>query len=693
MARKQTLDAIIQLYKKLGGNTSEVLGTKTNVNFLGKGKSPELMLDMDINQEALAVLPQSKAVDELKNSIGYAVSGKLNDIQANQLLKNMQTMESVYFPPAAPANITDMVTGTKGLDKAGLESLRAMADDLPPPGSRGGSEDISAPIVSDARAFTGEGLEQIKNVKNDNLIVNDIVDKIYLNAGVAKNAQPVARANAREFLNRVKDLEDPDFPGGTTLSGIMNQDDFRFMTEGGGGGMGDPMLLVQKYFGPKVASAVAQLDNADEIQKFAENLVKIKDARGNTITSRYFDPESVDPSDFEFADGGKVPAANSQLVKKSDEVLGYRGDDAARSDRASGRNAGRADPGNAPQGDGPARGGGGGSGGGGNNVNTVTSPISFSVRPDNTEIGSVPRFADIDLNTKYGIMNLRTDLFNTIKDQELDSELSFAGNVGPFNINAKTDFDDINQASFDYNKNNIYASGLTDFDDQNQLSFGYEKGPFRAGVTTDLDGNNQYQAGFNIKYADGGRVPFREGGGADARYMQIEPKFLTMKGISEDPSLKVGGFGLDAHDTFYDKFGKFLNKYYYLEKLQEKLNKSDFFNKPISEIFSKKTEKADGGIIGRDGYMAGMLVRGGKMGYQALRKYGIEGKDISRLFASLGSDKSLVGKEKTAYFQQLHKVLRNPDAFPDEIMDIQKQLGIDVGIGFRNGGLAGILEV
>ena len=87
MARKQTLDAIIQLYKKLGGNTSEVLGTKTNVNFLGKGKSPELMLDMDINPEALGVLPQSKAIEELKSSVGYAVSGKLNDIQANQLLK------------------------------------------------------------------------------------------------------------------------------------------------------------------------------------------------------------------------------------------------------------------------------------------------------------------------------------------------------------------------------------------------------------------------------------------------------------------------------------------------------------------------------------------------------------------------------------------------------------------------------
>ena len=47
---------------------------RTNINFLGKGKSPELMLDMDINTDALGVLPQSKAVDELKNSVGYASS-------------------------------------------------------------------------------------------------------------------------------------------------------------------------------------------------------------------------------------------------------------------------------------------------------------------------------------------------------------------------------------------------------------------------------------------------------------------------------------------------------------------------------------------------------------------------------------------------------------------------------------------
>ena len=124
MARKQTLDLILQTFKQLGGNLNEVMGTKTNISFLGKGKSPELMLDMDINTDALGVLPQSAAVDELKSSVGYALSGKLNDIQANKLLENMTKMKNFYMPPPGPANITDLATRTRDLDKEGLMSLR-----------------------------------------------------------------------------------------------------------------------------------------------------------------------------------------------------------------------------------------------------------------------------------------------------------------------------------------------------------------------------------------------------------------------------------------------------------------------------------------------------------------------------------------------------------------------------------------
>ena len=329
MAKRETINAILALYKKLGGNESTVLGSRTNVNFLGKGKSSELMVDMDINPEALAVLPRSKAVEELTSSVGYAVGDKLNDIQANQLLKNMQTMDSIYNPPAAPANITDMVTGTRGLNKEGLESLRAMADDLPPPGSRGGADDIAAPVGSAEETIrnlaksegvdaaetilpTGSGLESLKKVQNfDRTIGDDLVNRVYDMAGVKEAAKPVARGNARDFLNTIKDLEDPSFPDGPTLSSVMEADDLRFMTEGGGGALGDPLLLVQKYFGPRVASAVSQLDGREQIETFAKNLVRIKDARGNTITDRGFDPTTAD---FDFADGGRVPFFRGILV-------------------------------------------------------------------------------------------------------------------------------------------------------------------------------------------------------------------------------------------------------------------------------------------------------------------------------------------------------------------------------------------
>jgi hypothetical protein len=332
MASKTLIDTALKLYQGLGGNVSKILGTRSNVSFLGKGKSSELMVDMDVNPEALAILPQSKAVEELTSAMGYLTSGKLNDLQAGQLIKNMQKMDELYNPPAAPANITDMVTGTRGLDQEGLMSLRAMADDLPPPGSRGGADDIAAPVGSAEETIknlaksegvdaaetilpTGSGLESLKKVQNfDRTIGDDLVNRVYDMAGVKEAAKPVARGNARDFLNTIKDMEDPSFPDGPTLASIMEVDDLRFATEGGGGALGDPLLLVQKYFGPRVASAVSQLDGREQIETFAKNLVRIKDAKGNTITDRNFDPTTAD---FDFADGGRVPFFRGKLVGKA----------------------------------------------------------------------------------------------------------------------------------------------------------------------------------------------------------------------------------------------------------------------------------------------------------------------------------------------------------------------------------------
>ena len=352
MASRTLIDTALKLYQSLGGNVSKVLGTRTNVNFLGKGKSSELMVDMDINPDALGVLSKSKAVEELDSAMGYLTSGKLNDMQANKLISNMQKMKDFYDPPAAPANITDLATGTRGLDQEGLMSLRAMADDLPPPGSRGGADDIAGPTVSAEETIrnlaksegvdaaetilpTGAGLESLKKVRNfEKTIGDDLVNRVYDMAGVKEAAKPVARGNARDFLNTIKDMEDPTFPDGPTLASIMEVDDLRFVTEGGGGALGDPLLLVQKYFGPRVATAVAQLDGRDQIELFAKNLVRVKDARGNTITDRGFDPTTAD---FDFADGGRVPFFRGKLVGKA---LGLAKKAAAKS---SGRQMGYGD--------------------------------------------------------------------------------------------------------------------------------------------------------------------------------------------------------------------------------------------------------------------------------------------------------------------------------------------------------------
>jgi hypothetical protein len=56
-------------------------------------------------------------------------------------------------------------------------------------------------------------------------------------------------------------------------------------------------------------------------------------------------------------------------------------------------------------------------------------------------------------------------------------------------------------------------------------------------------------------------------------------------------------------------------------------------------------------------------------------------------------DKSLVGQEKTQYMKLINEVLKNPEKYPDEILQIQKKLGLDIDVGMKGGGLAKILEV
>ena len=307
MAKKTIIDAITTLYSKLGGNLSDVLGTRSNVNFMGTGKSSEPFLDMDLNIEALGAISKSKALQELKSAVGFATADKLNDVQANKLLTNMMKMDEFYNPPAAPANITDLETGTRNLDAQGLASLR---DDLPPPGSRGGADDIAAPVQSAEETIKNlekqdAGLAaQFKTVMANKSktpfdeaveynarpedVVQNLVDQKF-GVGYFDNVgeSTAKRGSAREFLVEALKKENPNQ---TTFADIVDAVDVKAITEGGGGAAGDPIALVDKYFGPRIVEMLPSGASSEEIAIFTERvLTKVRDASGLRPSDPRFD--------------------------------------------------------------------------------------------------------------------------------------------------------------------------------------------------------------------------------------------------------------------------------------------------------------------------------------------------------------------------------------------------------------------
>ena len=168
-----------------------------------------------------------------------------------------------------------MATGTRDLTQEGLGALRAAADDLPPRGSRGGPDDIAAP-VQDAETT-------IRNLEAQDPELAAQFKAIVGNQG----GNPSKRATAREFL--VEALK-KDNPNQTGLSDVIDEVDVKLITEGGGGITGDPLLLVEKYFGPRIREAIPEGASSEEIAIFTQRVLNnVVDANGLRPTDPRFD--------------------------------------------------------------------------------------------------------------------------------------------------------------------------------------------------------------------------------------------------------------------------------------------------------------------------------------------------------------------------------------------------------------------
>ena len=310
MADPRILSRIIQLGKELGANISKSIGTKTNVDFLGTGPKDGMLFQKDINPESFLAIGTQKVLPDIEASIGYASGNKLNGFQLEQLEKNLLTMKETLNP----TNVVEM--------GGGLGALRTRSSVIDRPATEAASDiksidDAAAGVnKADAEAVLSEA--RISSPFDDyrkNVLLEGGGDEAAtgIMATVEKGDLPGKTASAREFLVNTLKVGD-DYPS-TTLSDVISAEDMKYIFEGGGGAMGDPLVLVQKYFGPRVAEMIPVNANTEEIAVFTKRILNnVEDAKGFRPDEPEFDPLTATIVD-NLARGGRAGYAKGGLAK------------------------------------------------------------------------------------------------------------------------------------------------------------------------------------------------------------------------------------------------------------------------------------------------------------------------------------------------------------------------------------------
>ena len=316
---KGLIEIALQLGSKLGANTSKFLGTRSNVSFLGSGPKDGMLFQKEINPESFATLGIEKVLPDIESSLAYAAGGKLDDFQLSRLIKNLKTMDETLNPTnvvemggvgldslraksgIGERQLTEAASDVKSIDDAtaGLNKAEAEADAF--------SKSIGFPQATETSPLMSKIENRVQGIRDETEAATGIM------ATVPKAELPGKTAAAREFL--VNSLKVGDEASSTTLSDVMSAQDMKYIMEGGGGVMGDPIVLVQKYFGPRIAEMVPSNASSEEMVIFTRRVMNnVEDAKGFRPDEPEFDPLTAAFVD-NLADGGRAGYAKGGLAK------------------------------------------------------------------------------------------------------------------------------------------------------------------------------------------------------------------------------------------------------------------------------------------------------------------------------------------------------------------------------------------
>ena len=313
--RKFLIDGIIGLAQKLGANPNKFMGTKQNINFLGTGDRgmKGTTFSGQLNENFLELgFSKNDLVKVVEQDMGYVTAGKLNDVQLKTMYDNLKMVDNTFNPPPGPMNVIDLETGTRNINKEGLESLRE-TDQI---------QRFTKGLNTSKTAMTNkikEGIEGLKTKLKAPFNIRSAVDDIekvekkaaeesFLRTGAANFGDSIEAEGARRAVVRQLIKNNPDFNfmlPPETLESIVKFKDL----QRGGSNFPDP-LTVFRNIGNFTKQELDQIDEIIQQSPFDDI---------NIISERVFEfIKKIRPGGFRpgFRSGKSVQGLLNLINKK-----------------------------------------------------------------------------------------------------------------------------------------------------------------------------------------------------------------------------------------------------------------------------------------------------------------------------------------------------------------------------------------
>jgi hypothetical protein len=134
MARRFTIEILMDLAKSIGANPNKFMGTKTNIEFLGTGPQKNPLFQRPLpglaNATEANLGSRDALIEATEDAMGYLSSGKLNSIQSEILGHNLTGIKNILNPPPLP-----MATVSRFPKQgSGITSTQPYKSMLPEPG-------------------------------------------------------------------------------------------------------------------------------------------------------------------------------------------------------------------------------------------------------------------------------------------------------------------------------------------------------------------------------------------------------------------------------------------------------------------------------------------------------------------------------------------------------------------------------